>query len=887
MNTSSAPAAFDPVHLDLELAAGAAPLLALRAWLKEGSSRLAAAFEEGAPVTELVQRRAQLLDRLLGQAWTLHLSEDAPAALIAVGGYGRGELLPASDIDLLILLPAAPAPPLVAALERLIAFLWDLGLQVGHSIRTLEECLREAERDVTVITNLSESRLLTGPPPLFQSLRAAITPDRLWPSERFFRAKRDEQRQRHHRFDDTISNLEPNVKDGPGGLRDIQTIGWVAKRHFGGETLHDLVERGFLTEEEYQRLMESQTLLWRIRFALHLHTGRPEERLLFDHQRALAKQFGYQDRPGSLAVEQFMQAFYRAALAVQRLNEQLLQHFEEAILGGDPPAEVVEISKRFRARNGFLEVRHDFVFHRYPFALLEIFHELQRHPELKGVRASTIRLLRANLHRIDDRFRNDLRSRSLFMEILRSRSGVSRELRRMNRYGVLAAYIPAFANIVGRMQYDLFHAYTVDEHTLFVVNNLRRFTMPEHAWENPLCHEVIHTLPKPELLYLGGLFHDIAKGRGGDHSSLGADEAFAFCQHHGLSLYDSRLVAWLVERHLLMSMTAQRQDISDPEVVHRFARELGDLTHLNYLYLLTVADIRATNPRVWTSWKGALLKELYTATKRTLLRGLDHPPDVDGLLQEKQYAAYRLLEELRIPPQRAKELWFQLSVDYFLYYSAEEIVWQTQQVLGEAAELPLVRVRARPDRGCTEVFLYSRDQDNLFAATTATLDQLDLNILDARLDTTDDGFTLDSYQLLENDGSPITEERRAEILAELRQRLAALDRIDLRVTRRIPRQLKQFQVETRLEARQDPANLRTILKLVTADRPGLLAQVGAAFADCGIRLNNAKIATIGAEAEDTFFVTDRQQRPLDAPLLERLRQTLLPRLGAGGQQPCQ
>ncbi|NBC13780.1 MAG: [protein-PII] uridylyltransferase, partial [Gammaproteobacteria bacterium] len=593
-----------------QAAAGAAGeanvIAAYKSELAEARAALFARYERGEPVAELVGRWSREIDRLVAAAWQRFLPESEAAAVVAVGGYGRSELHPSSDIDLLILVGDDAAERLAEVIGSLVIFLWDIGLEIGHSVRTVDDCRFEAADDITVVTNLLEARLIDGDAELFERMRHAVGPDSIWPSEAFFAAKRAEQRKRRHKYGDTAYNLEPNIKENPGGLRDIQMIAWVAKRHFGAESLHQLVDEGFLTESEYLALREGQALLWRIRFALHRLTGRREDRLLFDYQRTLADELGFTDLGDNLAVEQFMQQYYRAVMELNRLNEMLMQLFQEAILLHDQIGPPEPINKRFQVRSGYLEVTHPQVFARSPFALLEIFLVLQQHPELQGVRASTIRLIREHRHRIDDDFREDVRARSLFMEILRQPQGVTAALRRMNSYGVLAAYVPAFANIVGRMQYDLFHVYTVDEHTLRLLRNLRRFTIPEHNGEFPLCSAIAQRIPKLELLYLAGLFHDIAKGRGGDHSVLGAREAWDFCQLHYLSEYDSRLVAWLVEHHLLMSMTAQRKDISDPLVVQTFAEQVTDANRLDYLYLLTIADSRATNPKRWNSWKNAL-----------------------------------------------------------------------------------------------------------------------------------------------------------------------------------------------------------------------------------------------------------------------------------------
>ncbi|HEY0635985.1 MAG TPA: [protein-PII] uridylyltransferase, partial [Gammaproteobacteria bacterium] len=752
------------------------------------------------------------------------------------------------------------------SIERFLLFLWDMGLEVGHSVRTLDECVEQAGLDITVATNLMESRLLLGSSELYRAMRKRTGPKRLWPSRDFFAAKWQEQIARHHKFHDTAYNLEPNIKEGPGGLRDIQMIGWVAKRHFDAATLDDLVDHGFLTAREYRTLINGQNLLWRIRYGLHLLTKRREDRLLFDLQRSLAKQFDYTDGGGRLAVEHFMKEYYRTVMELSRLNEMLLQLFQEKILYKDEAGKPKSLNKRFQVRKGFLEVSHDKIFERYPFALLELFLVMAQHPELKGVRAETIRLVRHYTYLVDDNFRHDLRCRALFMELLRQPHGVSQELHRMSRYGILAAYLPAFGQVAGQMQHDMFHVYTVDEHTLFVVSNLRRFNVPKFSDEFPLCSSTMQRIPKPELLYIAALFHDIAKGRGGDHSELGSREVELFCQHHQLSNHDTRLVGWLVNNHLLMSTTAQRKDISDPQVINTFAGQVGDLHHLDHLYLLTVADIRATSPTVWNSWKDALLAELYHNTRDALRRGLANPFRQQEWIDDTQQEARALLHRESISDAAIERFWTRLHPDYFLRYSADEIAWHTRAVLahGDSRE-PLVLLRRQTERGGTELFIYLPIQTHQFTVTTAALDQLGLTIVDARIIPSRDDYTLDTYIVLEEDGAPIRDNYRIEEISRaLRHLLIHPEAAPSHISRRMARQLKHFPIPAQVTFQSDPHNARTIMEVVTSDRPGLLLQIARALAHCGVQLQNAKIATFGARAEDIFFICDEQQQPLES-----------------------
>lgn len=847
--------------------------------IKEGNETLKSRFEEGVSANELVADRSDFIDEILSRAWQLHMPDEAEACLVAVGGYGRGELHPASDVDVLILTARDPEE-FQQEIEFFIMFLWDIGLEAGHSVRSLGQCIEEARADLTVITNLIESRRICGSESLFRTLEHAIAADKIWPVADFFRGKLEEQTKRHEKFGDSAYNLEPNLKENPGGLRDIQMIGWVAKRHFNATTLYDLVEHKFLTEAEYKELKKGQDHLWRIRFALHLLTGRHEDRLLFEHQIKLAKSLGYESDDQNLAVESFMQSYYKSVIKLNRLNEMLLQHFQEVILLNSKYHEIRPINRRFQSRNGYLEVIDSSLFARHPLSMLEVFLLLEQHHEVIGIRANTIRLIRAHRHLIDNKFRSDIRSRSLFMEILRQPSGITKSLRQMNKHGILSRYIPAFRNIVGRMQYDLYHVYTVDEHTLILLRNLRRFSVPEHAHEFPLCSRIFLTLAKPELIYLAGLFHDIAKGRGGDHAILGAEDAYHFCKLHHLSDYDSRLVSWLVEKHLLMSNTAQRKDLEDPDVIKDFADEVTDLNRLDYLYLLTVADMRATNPQRWNSWKDALLRQLYTKTRHLIAQGLKASPSLDQMIQDKQLEARRLLRKENIPDDNVTDLWMSLNIDYFQQSSPNEIAWQTKQVLDSIEDAgEVVEIRPLPRRGCTEIFICAPDRRNLFAEITETMDLLGLNILEARIQTSDSGCAMNSYFVLNEDGEMISEQGQLdEIKGILLEQLTTHDKSAIQV-RRTPRKQKHFATTTELKFSHDLAFDRTILQVHTTDRPGLLSLIGQIFNEHKIRLHAAKVVTIGAIAEDSFYISDEDDQPIqDYDKLDAISSVLTKRL---------
>ena len=871
------PAASWPLlaRLPAQLAAEAEPA-AWRELLRQAHEELKARFVAEEPVEELVHARAALIDAALREAWRTHCAAQA-GALVAVGGYGRGELQPCSDIDILLLVPQPPDAPGSAVIGTLVAFLWDIGLEVGHSVRTVEQCAEESAADVSVMTTLLEARLLAGRAELLGAMRTALAPERVWPVKEFFEAKVREQAERHLKANDTAYNLEPNVKTGPGGLRDIQTIAWVAKRHFGGaDTLDALVTHGFLTLAELRRLQQAQAFLWKVRFGLHTLTARREDRLLFDYQIRLAQSFGYEDASYTLAVEQFMQRYYRTVMDVSLLNELLLQLFREAILTESEPPR--PLNARFQVRNGSLEAISEETFPRTPSTLLELFVLLQQNPDIRGVRASTMRAVARNLWLIDEEFRQNPRHHRLFLEILRSPVGVTHELRRMNTYGVLGRYIPAFGRIVGRMQYDLFHAYTVDAHTLFVVSNLRRFAIPRYDHELPEASRVMQQLPRSEVAYLAALFHDIAKGRGGDHSELGAVDAEAFCLEQGLSPYDARLVAWLVRNHLQLSITSQKQDIGDPQVINAFARKVGDETHLDYLYVLTCADVRATNPKLWNSWKASLFRDFYQRVKRALRRGLESPIDPEHLVREIQDAARRLLLERGVSERDIAGAWTRFSAGYFLQHSPEEIAWHAR-LLAErdaASDEPLIALDPRSVRGTTAALIFTRPRRHGFARTTAALDQLGLNIVDARITPTGDGFSLDLYHLLEDDGAPITDnDRQVEIEQALWRSLQGPADAPFAVSRRAPRQARMFNTPTQIAFSVDERNRRLVLELTAGDRPGLLCEVGKVLMAERVELHAAKIMTVGERAEDVFYLTDFDNRPLSNAAAERLRDRLV------------
>lgn len=865
-------------------------LAVYRAANQQFHEKLFGYFKEGVNVLELVSARARFTDKLLSQLWQqLALDQHADIALLAVGGYGRGELHPFSDVDVLILHTRESLGAESDVITAFITHLWDLGLDIGASVRSQTECVEAAKEDITIATNLMEARTIIGDEKLCLQMQKMTGPQQIWPGKNFFAAKRDEQIQRHARHNNTEYNLEPDLKNAPGGLRDIQTVIWVARRHFGARSLKNLVDYGFITANECQQLSDGLQLLWRIRFALHRVAGRSENRLLFDYQRQIATLFGYEDSKANRAVEKLMQSYYRAAMNISMLNEMLLQHFDETILRADEIATIVPINSRFQLRDNYLEVTNPNVFWSTPAALIEAFVLLGDNTKIIGVRASTLRLIMEGSELIDDKFRHDIRNTSLFIELLRCQNSLFSSLRYMKRTGILGRYIPAFGKIIGQMQYDLFHIYTVDAHTLLVLKNMRRFRYKEIEERFPVVAKIAQQLPKVELLYLAGLFHDIAKGRGGDHSELGAVDAKEFCLLHGFGVRDANLVAWLVKQHLAMSVTAQKKDISDPEVITEFAHKVGDILHLDYLYAMTVADICATNQKLWNSWRASLLRQLYTDTKRALRRGLGNPIDKQDRIDEVRLSALDILEKNGEKVDVANSLWNQLSEDYFLRESPEDIAWHTPAILKHKNESePLILIKKNSGRqfeGATQIFIYSRDMPNLFAATVAVLDQLGLSVLDARIITAKSGLSLDTYFVLDDNGGPILDDARLPHIQEaLVAALSRPDQFPNIVQRLIPRRLKHFNFKPQVVISNDIVNPHTIVEIITLDRPGLLAHIGRIFMEAGVELHNARIATLGERAEDMFFITDKNHHRISDPeVCESLARTLREQLDISSQ----
>jgi [protein-PII] uridylyltransferase len=844
--------------------------LSLREQLQEGRQAIVADYEGDLRPERLLKRMCQNADQVMTRAWR---SFDMPtqATLVAVGGYGRGELFPCSDIDLLILLPESADEALREKLEQLVQLFWDLGLEVGHSIRTIDECLTESTADITVQTSLLEARHVTGNRRLLDELkrRCADAMD----ARAFFQDKVLELRQRHVKYENTPYSLEPNCKESPGGLRDLQVILWVAKAAGLGNSWRELAASNMITATEARQLASKERAFKDIRIRLHLLARRREDRLVFDLQGPIAETFGFVATPDRRASEVLMQRYYWAAKAVTQLNTILLQNIEAHLF---PQASVSRpVSRHFNEVNGMIDIAHDHVFEEAPSAMLEIFRLLQVRGELKGMTARTQRALWHARFHIDTAFRRNPEHRALFLQILQSPTGVTRALRSMNQLSILGRYLPNFRRIIGQMQHDLFHVYTVDQHILMVVRNVRRFAIPEHAHEYPFCSQLIANFPQPWLIYIAALFHDIAKGRGGDHSELGKVDARRFCRDHGLSKDDTDLVVFLVEHHLSMSQVAQKQDLSDPDVVSAFVKTVKTERHLTALYLLTVADIRGTSPKVWNTWKGKLLEDLYRMSLRVLG---GEAPSSDRELQNRQQEALATLRLFGLPRDVHEAMWKNLDVGYFLRHDASEIAWQTRVLADHVtSDKPVVRCRLGPAGEGLQVVVYMRDRPDLFARLCSYFDKKNFSILHAKVQTTRTGYALDTFIVSEPTFADNYRELITLIEHDLSKWLENEQELPAPAKPRLSRMSRTFPITPTVNLQPDERGQYYLLSISASDRTGLLYSISNVLARYKVNLHTAKVTTLGERVEDVFLVDGavmsnaRSQIALESDLLDALR----------------
>ncbi len=817
-------------------------------------------LNEPKSVELLVHRRSQKVDQLLGDIWQ-DFNLDSSLSLVAVGGYGRSELHLYSDIDLLILIPSNTHKKHQHAIGDFLTFLWDIGLEVGHATRDIQDCSVEI-KDLSVVTNLLESRLLIGNNDLFLQMKSMIKLSD-WSTQSFFIEKQKEQHNRHLNFSNTAYNLEPNLKESPGGLRDIQTVTWVAKWYFDVNLLFDLVGKGYLDSSEYELLKQGQLFLWKVRFALHVIAERREDRLSFQYQKQVASVLGYKDN-AAIAVEQLMKDYYQTVTKVSRLNDILLQLLEDRVL------HTQILNTRFLINYGYIKANNEKVFVENPSALIEIFLLIAKNNYIRGISASTLRQIQHDIKLIDESYHKKRVNNRLFIELLQQKQGVNKALKLMNRYGVLERYIPAFGKITGLMQFDLFHVYTVDQHTLFVIRNLRRFFVAEFKKEFELCSQIATGIKKPELLFIAALFHDIAKGRNGDHAQLGAKDALNFCNDHQIKTEDANLVSGLVKHHLLMSQTAQKENVDDTDVIDKFSQTIGSKEFLDYLYLLTVADIRATKQDLWNDWKDALLKKLYYNSKNHLESGQPEPPSISEQVNKIHHLLIEKLDILGCSADEFEKILKTLPKDYFLRYELNDIIWHLGLVM-QNQDLTIAAWSKVSEYGVVDIFIYGQDSKGLFFRIVSIIERLGLNVVDAKILTTKDSKVFNTVTILQSEALKHIDIAQ-EVTTELQKSLTDIKEVGAKPAHR------HFDHQIKIDFSINKKWNLTQLSVNVIDKQGILSNIAYVFYQLDIRLVNARIATFGERVEDVFFISNKEQRPLSRQQEKTLKSALEERL---------
>lgn len=826
-------------------------------------------------VAHLLAQRSGEYDKILNQLWQDFKFDEEQLALIAVGGYGRQEMFPMSDLDILILYKENLTAEQQERISQFIQLLWDCHFDVGHSVRTISECIENGLNDLSIATNLLESRFICGNKALFDSLTVKLKDDSFWSSNDFFNAKLEEKKERYARYNNTAYNLEPDIKYSPGGLRDSHLLYWIALRHVGAKSLKDILDLNFIYPEEYQLLFSAQNFLFKMRYALHLVLKRYDNRLLFDRQLKVSEILGYSGQ-GNEAVEAMMKNFFMYSQKIRQLSELLCQHYEETILlKNEEIATVEKIDDNFECINQRIKLRNPDCFATQPASILDLFYHLTQYKKAK-IHSSTLRHLRIALSKQSMPLVELPEAREKLINLMHQERCVERAFVPMHYHGVLSAYFEQWNVLEGLMQFDLFHAYTVDEHIMRVMQYMESF-LYEHEQKHPICASVFKQLPSRAVILSAALFHDIAKGRHGDHSELGAIDAYDFALNHGFNEEDSEMLAWLVLNHLQLSVTAQRRDIYDPEVVLNFANSVKYHLRLDYLLCLTVADICGTNQTLWNDWKRSLITTLYRLTKQQLELGTDEIVDSSEIALQNRLQALSLLqpdlqnEKLKLSWINA--FWNRMPKDYFLRNTAKQIAWHTELVCKNPQQI-IVKVSNRFAEGATELFVYSPDQPNLFNRIVRAIESKNVSIHDAQIMSTSDGHTVDSFMLTETDGIEAKFDRRRDVEIAVYEALLGEDDFVVR-KRRLNNKLQNFTVETEVHFLDEERNSpHTELELFALDRPGLLAIVSNVFSEFELNIVNAKISTIGERAEDFFILTNKNNKQLSLGEQTQLRKML-------------
>ena len=807
-------------------------------------------FEKNKNIKKLLKSKSYIIDRLIKKAWKDNNLDNKEVSLIAVGGYGRSELFPFSDIDILILISDYDDETLLKNIEKFIADIWHFKTSVGHSVRTQKECINAMNSDVTVYTNLLESRWICGNTEHYESLKKNIFDNNEWSNQNFLSAKKKEQEKRYRKYSNTGYLLEPDIKEGPGGFRDLQTLIWISKKYFKTNSLVDLYNINIISKKEYLLLLRSQRFLSKTRFFLHLINNKPEERLFFSNQKRLAEFFGYLSDTNK-GVERFMQEFYKHISVVKQLNEILIKHIEDINGKKHLEKDFLKTDADFIIKNNNVYARNKDVFIKNPTKIFEIFTLKDNKGEPYDISANTIRYIRESLHLIDNDFRSDRANRDFFINLFYQKTGLARCLRKMNDYGVLAAYLKPFSKIVGMMQFDLFHIYTVDEHTLSVLSNVRYMSSNECKKKHNFVYEIFKRIPSPEILYLGALFHDIGKGKNKDHSKVGSKESLKFCEDHGMSKYQSQMVSWLVENHLIMSLTIQKKDISDAEVIKEFADIVKTQERLDYLYLLTIADISGTNPELYTDWKDSLLKELYLSSKAYFRRNIFEITKPDRYVRNLKTSVKKKLSP-QIDKNLFEDIWSFLNTDYLRRHNDDEVAWHIDLIAKNGLK-NVVSIRENQFKGCTELSIYQNERKNIFSYIANVIDNLNINIVDAKIITLNNNQAIDTYLLLDINGSYIKDEHTLIYLKDkIENIINASNYKTKKITKKPTENIASFKKFINIEISKKIDDL--LVEISTLDHPGLLSKICEAFDSFDLMVKDAKISTLGEEANDIFVL---------------------------------
>ncbi|WP_448585462.1 [protein-PII] uridylyltransferase [Thermaurantiacus sp.] len=837
---------------------------------------------------ELAHANCFLIDQVLRLAFDATVGRLYPAdnpttaervTLMAVGGYGRGELAPHSDIDLMVLSPMRATPWVEQVVETLFYTLWDLGLKVGHSTRTPDEAMRIARADLSARTAMLEARFLWGDPgqaeAFFQRFAREIVSGR---ARDFVAAKMAEREARHRRMGDSRYLVEPNIKDGKGGLRDLQTLLWLGRFTSGAKDAAEFVAKGLLTPHEYRQFVRASNHLWSIRFHLHELAGRAEERLTFDLQREVAARMGYRARPGVAPVERFMRHYFLTARMVGDLSGLFLAHLDEQTSRLPAFTRLLRLPRRHRGfliARGRISAPSDDFFREDPVRLLELFHiadaeALEIHPQ-------TMRQASRDAGLIGEKVRRDPRANALFLDVLTSPRNPETVLRWMNEAGVFGRFVPDFGRVVAKMQYDMYHHYTVDEHSIRAIGLLSRIEKGELKAEHPISTAIMRNISSRRVLYVAVLLHDIAKGRGGDHSILGADVALRLCPRLGLSAAETEMVAWLVRYHLLMSATAFKRDLSDPKTIQDFADQVASLERLRLLLVLTVVDIRAVGPGVWNGWKAQLLATLFESAEEVLRLGHKETGREARIAERRE----RLAARPGLSPDALDRHMRRFFDSYWLAEPPEVLEANLEQVLAADANGETLSIRCRPDpaRGATLVSVYAEDHPGLFYRMAGGISLAGANIIDARIHTTRDGMALDNLVVQDPLGGPFDEPARLARLEQavsdaLQGRVRLADRL---TARPLPRRRQEaFRVEPQVFIDNHASNRFTVVEVNALDRPALLYALTYALYGLRITIHSAHIATYGERAVDVFYLTDLTGEKLTSPArLKALERRLL------------